>query len=241
MPGGGAACRVDVAGSAHTADTVSLERAVPSWCGIIAEHLQVAAPARVAVTVHDERGVAWTSGRTVHLYRAENGAVDAAQLPHELVHAVAGLSPSRLLTEGLAVHVPLQLRLGDPCWPAYDVAPHLWLLELRRRGQRLPDLEDLVRAAQGMRLRDLRLAPGERLLPAWIVYLAAASLVGHLFGTMERSAFWAGYRVGAFWSDRAGLTDVERAWLESIPEAVEAEERVRLLQSLRRWGVQPAT
>lgn len=182
-----------------------------------------------SVYVHGEPGISRVLGRVVHLYRGPMGEPDVDQLPHELVHLVAGLSPCRLLSEGLAVHCASRLGLAQPCWPSYRLSPDLWVAGLRTEGS-LPSVSEAVAAIQVMHLSHsdgttaVRRAAG--------LYLVAGSFTGHLFRTMERYKFWAGYRSGACWDGPEHLTALETTWLGELPTGLDTVDRQRLAASL---------
>ena len=218
----GAPAGADTAGA--VADRAS------EWAGAVAAHLGRPVPETVGVVLHPSPGVAWTQGTTVHLYQGTDGGVDLGQLPHELVHVVAGMSPSRFLSEGLAVHVAARVGLGAPCWPCYRLAPELWLAHLRRR-RALPALEELIGEAQPLRLRDGGLGPEAR-RRAWELYVVAGAFTGFLFETMERTRFWAGYSAGAAWRDGTELVVLRDRWLRWLPAGLDDAAAALLAASL---------
>ncbi len=189
------------------------------WNRRVAGFLGMAAPVNVHVKVHAGRGVPYVQDDAVHLFRDSAGRADIAQLPHELVHLVAGHSPSRFLAEGLAVHVDASLRLGRPAWPCYLSHPDTWVVDLLSRGQ-LGPLAPMV-----AEMTDVRLSAGltpERIGQAWRLYVVAGSFVAYLL-SREGGRFWAGYRAGRCWDDEAGLAVLESGWLASLPPTMSPE------------------
>lgn len=211
----------------------------PDWSRRVARFLGLTVPANVHVTVRANRGVPYVQDDTIHLFRDATGRADIAQLPHELVHLVAGHSPSRFLAEGLAVHVEASLRLGRPAWPCYVTHPDTWVVNLRSRGEFAP-LASMVVA-----MADVRLSEGvtpELIEQAWRLYVAAGSFVAYLL-PRQGERFWTGYRAGRCWDDDAGLALLELDWLASLPPTISphalaslAASRDAALRDLRETG-----
>lgn len=202
----------------------------PAWCAQVARFLGREPPAEATVRVHPEQGIAWTAGSTVHLYADPSGSVDTSQLPHELAHLVAGPSPTRLLSEGLAVHVAAELALGTPCWPTYRLRPSLWVAGIRRKGLELTPVATLVHEAEALRLRHL--AGRDALARAWTVYVVAGSFVGDLFASMPAAEFWELYAAGLGGRSEAQVDRLESRWRERLPADLDPPSRALMAASL---------
>lgn len=206
------------------------------WALRIAALLGQPLPPAARVLVHPGEGIAHAEPGTVHLFRRAAGDVDTDQLPHELVHVIAGPSPSRFLSEGLAVHIADMSRLGPMCWPAYRLSPDLWITRLDECGRDLPRLRDAVAAAEGLRLARAVTAGADAIRAAWTIYIMAGSFTGFLMATMPPDAFWRGYRAGACWDDSDTLADLEYVWRGALPRELDAQARADLVASLMEAG-----
>ena len=206
------------------------------WCQVVATSLDLPRPVGpISLALHRRPGVARVQGTTIHLFQGLTGEPDTAQLAHELVHLVAGPSPSRFLGEGLAVHIAACVDLAEPCWPCYGAHPDDWVAALLER--RVPEaVSRLMTTAESVRLGKPDLTAGEFLL-GWRLYLVAGSFTGHLFRTLERELFWSGYRRGACWESQARLADLEQRWQASVTSAA-AGAHDRLSGALRQAGQQ---
>lgn len=225
-----------------TTDGVTLEargahadRVVPlvrQWCATVAGFLDLAPPRRLALHVHDRAGVSCVKEGRLHLYQRPTGVArpDIPQLPHELVHMVAGLSPSRFLSEGLAVFVADRLRLDEPCWPTYRLSPDLWVAETRQH-RALPPLAVLMAEADALSLTRTAGDPAAA-ARAWLIYVTAGSFTGYLYATRQRTRFWSGYATGALWDSPEELAALERDWLRQLPMHLDATARQQLTDSL---------
>lgn len=208
-----------------------------AWAEAVAGFLGRPVPGDAVVQVHAAAGVSGVRDGRLHLYHKPGGpgAPDTAQLPHELVHLIAGVSPSRLLTEGLAVHVADRLRLGPPCWPTYRASPEVWVARMHADGS-LPALAELAELAASLSVtRDAGdpAAAGQ----AWQVYVAAGSFVGYLWRTRPAPRFWSAYAAGRAWDDPEQRDAVERAWLAQLPAKLDpaaAQAVASSLQDARR-------
>lgn len=209
-----------------------LEQLAARWGLEVARALDLPPPTQPQLQVHEAAGISRVEGGVIHLHHTPDGRVDVDRMPHELVHLIAGLSPSRFLSEGLAVHIAAQLPLGEPCWPAFRLAPDLWVTELRRR-RKLPSIAELFRGAQSLRLASAD--PGT----AWRLYVIAGSFVGRLFQHMPRGDFWEGYGSRAAWPEEGRLVELEAAWLASLPEELDANARTLLAASVTDQRPQP--
>lgn len=201
------------------------------WQGKVARFLERPSPDRTVVIIHDAPGIAWTERDTVHLYRTPSSQVDVDQLPHELVHRVAGLSPSRFLSEGLAVHAAAELNLAGSCWPCYRLRPSLWVTHLRRQGGEVPAVAAVLTAFQTLRLRDPK--PDQTGVGGpWTLYVVAGSFVAFLLDSLPAAAFWAGYRRGACWRSAEELQELERQWRAALPDELDPADRQAVRASL---------
>lgn len=220
-----------------------LVRTVAGWAAQVAAHLDVPLPDKLHVEVHDHPGTAWTAQGRVHLCRRPSGDVDLGPLPHELVHLLAGCSPSRFVSEGLAVHIDAGLSVGPPCWPCFHLAPDLWVVNLRRRGHEPPPLQRLVVEAPVVSVSEAASRSRSSVLAAWTLYVVAGSFVRFCWETMERSHFWDGYRAGALWRDLADLGSMEGRWLARLPVQLSPADAEMLLASSaearRQWASRP--
>jgi len=203
-----------------------------AWCSAVAEILGLEAPKQATIIVHDEPGVARTEGQRIHLYGRPEGGVDVDQLPHELVHLVAGVSPTRFVSEGLAVHVAAELGLGQPCWPSYLLKPTTWVVAQRLRGVEPPTLDELIDRSQSLSVTAAMRVGPKAVEAAWTLYIAAGAFVGHLFESLPRDEFWEGYRRGGFWSDAKHLTTLEQGWLAALPAGLDPGDEALLADSL---------
>lgn len=226
----------DAPGLSNGAGCEGVTQTASRWCAAVARLLGLAPPPQATLVVHDGDGIAWAQGSTIHLYRHGDGSVNLEQLPHELVHLVAGPSPSRFVAEGLAVHVAAELGLGPPCWPSYRLAPSLWVAALRRRRPGLPSITTLIAEAESLRLAAVT-AP-DALARAWTLYIVAGSFVGHLFTSSVPApptageGFWRLYSDSALWRDALGVARLERDWQDRLSTDLGADGRGRLDASL---------
>lgn len=197
------------------------------WCRGVAQFLELAVPEGVGVHVHSTKGVPYVQHNVVHIFLDFEGRPDVAQLPHELVHVVAGHSPSRFLAEGLAVHVDAVLRLGRPAWPCYMANPDLWVVDLRSRAN-LGPLAQMMAETTGVRLSGA--VTPERMERAWRLYVVAGSFVGHMFSRLG-PRFWKCYRAGVCWDSDEELAGFETDWLDALPSALGPDEQSLLIGS----------
>lgn len=222
--------QASVAGQAVTPEGVV--RVAAEWAGVVARRLDrppLTGP--ISLKIHDRPGVAHVRGNAIHLFQGLQGGPDLSQLPHELVHLVAGPSPSRFLGEGLAVHVAACADLAEPCWPSYGAHPDAWVMELA--GRRRPEpLSTVVAGAETVRLGKPNLTRAE-FLGGWRLYLVAGSFTGFLFETLERERFWEGFQKGACWRDDTELEERAREWQAWLPESPRGPGGAVLVGALR--------
>ena len=151
---------------------------------------------------------------------------DLAALPHELVHALVGRSPSQVLNEGLAVHVDARLRLAGPIWPAYELGLHRWVSAMAEHRGGL-GLEQLL-ATPTIRFRG-----GDDTRAVTAFYLQAGSYVEFLVDHFGVSRFWPMFRAGEPIPSGWCVPCLERAWEDALGGPLDVEER-------RRWEVAEA-
>lgn len=199
------------------------------WASTIAVFLGRPVPDRARVEVHRSAGVPHVKATVVHLFEGAEGQVDVTHLPHELVHLVAGPSPSRFLAEGLAVYVDGLLGLGRPGWPCYRLMPDPWVVYLRENTL-LTALTETVGQIQSVKLRGPD-SDGDAVQRAWQLYVVAGSFTGYLLRTLG-DTFWPGYVAGACWQDAQELEQLERAWLSQLCPQLSTEELTSLSASL---------
>jgi hypothetical protein len=175
------------------------------WGTEICAYLGLSPARAVDVVLLPGLAVPMTKGEVVVVGVAA-GAVSGA-LAHELVHAIAGPSPSQLHREGLAVHVDSQLHPAGPVWPFFELAPHRWVQTFVEDGTLLP-LAQLIDGPRVVPSGDGGITDAAR----W--YLEAASVVGFLVERIGINAYWPIYRSGFHASD--DLASLQAAWLAGL-------------------------
>lgn len=202
------------------------------WSRAVSAFLALPVLPSLDLHVHAKAGVAWAAAPAVHLYQGSDGCVDLTQLPHELVHVIAGASPSRMMSEGLAVHAAATLGLSETCWPCFRLRPDMWMAHARRLNGGLPNTRAMMEEMQVLRLSTLDLRDPEAVKRSWLLYVAAGSFVGYLFDTMDRAAFWASYRGADLAVRSQTLRELERGWQAYLPEKLDSDARALLTASL---------
>lgn len=227
-----------------------IEETARSWAAAICAFLRLGPPeGEVVVTLRPGPGVPMTRGTEVIL-PLDGDKPDLRPLAHELVHVVAGRSPSPLLNEGLAVHVDSRLRLAGAVWPFYQLNPDRWVADLRDHGGYLP-LAQLVAARPRISPRaapdrGVTAGAGPERPPALTrFYLEAASLAGLLLDMLGPDRFWRLYREGRPVPEECALTDLEVRWLRHVGSELSVSERAWRDRSLAqfvdrdRWRAPP--
>lgn len=227
----------------------SVECAAGQWVGPISEFLGLPAPSEtLSIALVQGARMPMTRGREIFLpVDDEAGGLDTAlaSLAHELVHVLAGRSPSHLLNEGLAVHVDDCLRLAGPVWPFYNLGADRWARAFSDDGGWL-SLSWLVAATpmpagQAPATPNYTpappragLAPGTTdTLPVLTrFYLQAASYVRFRMTSVDRDQFWNDYRGGQPVPGEGSLADVESAWRRQLAGPLTNEERTLVSRSL---------
>jgi len=179
-----------------------------------------------------------TRGTAITLPTDERVPATLSCLAHELVHAIAGRSPSHLLNEGLAIHVDSTLRLAGPVWPFFELAPDRWVASFIEEGMHV-SLADLVPSATP------QFSEGGRkyLVPSY--YLEAGSFTGYLWSRYPQY-FWSTFRHGKGELEGRELASFEDEWLATLRGPLTAGERVlrdrsfaafeRILEDIERLG-----
>ena len=212
------------------------ERTGRAWGTAICSHLDVWPPRPVRITLRP--GIMWSMTKGVEIVIGVSPGTVSAALAHELVHAVAGRSPSQAYDEGLAVRVDAQLRLAGPSWPFFHLPPHRWVRHFVDDGTFIP-LSQLLEGPRVLPSEDAGMSDAVRF------YLEAGSFVGfvvELLGGFE--AFWPYFRTGGPITGLDGLDlDLEAMWVSSLgPELTVDERRKRdaslpLLADDGRYGL----
>lgn len=197
----------------------------------IAAYMGVRSPHAGVLEIHNGSGTPHTAGQRIHLFRTAEGRLDLSQLPHELVHLVAGLSPERLFSEGLAVDVAARVA-PRRCWPSFRLTPDEWVVSLRSRGRGLPRIAELMEAFPVLRLERSAAEGRSGIMLAGTAYIVAGSFVHFLRTSLGSSTFWAGYDRGAMWEGLAELATLESAWLGSLPLELDHSATSRLTLSI---------
>lgn len=205
------------------------------WAREVAGFLAMDPGGPIAVTLDPKATMPYTRGRHVVLPLDPRPGrdIDAMSyglnaLPHELVHAIAGRSPSHLLNEGLAVHVDAALRLVSRSWPHYGLLPHRWVRAFLDERTILSPTELLYWTPGPLVTRAQR-------VDCAALYLHAGSLAGYLFTTLGDERFWALYRLPVGASDSIPVDDLEPAWLASLGGPLTTVEHALIVQSRARW------
>lgn len=197
----------------------------------IAADLRRPLAAGAIVEIHDDVGTPFTRGRRVHLFRTASRHIDLRQLPHELVHVVAGLSPQRFLSEGLAVEVASRLSPGR-AWPTFWLTPDEWLACLHSRDVDPPPPSELLGVFATLRLEQIAADGSSSIVQAATAYIVAGSFVHFRLQSLERAVFWRGYDAGSLWESPDHLCALESAWRKALPHALDSDGRTRLARSL---------
>lgn len=213
-----------------------IEQRAAEWVAAIARFLPlpaaVAVPSEVVIILRPGLPLPMSRGNEVALpvAPADDLGLVLAGLPHELVHVVAGRSPSHLLNEGLAVYVDDHLRLAGPVWPFFELSARRWARLMLDDGNAMP-LHALVSATRRPASATTKSydAAGPRSneggLPVLTrYYLLAASVVEFMIASQGWPAFWTAFRSGEL---PAGIDveDMERGWLASLGGPGTTEER----------------
>lgn len=195
------------------------------WGGAVRSYLGRDPDRPVAITVSPGGGLPRTWRNQIVLPIHDDAGDGISALSHELVHAVAGRSPSHLLNEGLAVHVDATIGLSGPVWPFFHLAPRRWARLFLDQGRAMA-LADLI-AAPRLDLAGPDLAAGIREFRSTVTtfHLLAASYAGYLFEHLSRPVFWESFHSGRALPAGADLPGLERAWKASLGGPLTAEER----------------
>lgn len=194
------------------------ERRGRAWGAEICSYLDVWPTGPVTITLRP--GIRWSMTKGSEIFIGVSPGVVSTALSHELVHAIAGPSPTQAYSEGLAVHVDARLRLAGPAWPFFHLAPHRWTRSFLDDGTFL-SLAQLLGSPRILPTTEVGLSEAARF------YLEAGSFVGfaiRLLGGTE--AFWPSFRSGEAipgW----GLDSLEARWVASLGPAITDEERRR--------------
>lgn len=212
----------------------SSTRAV-QWVEQVCEFLELQAPSAMQVTLHPNVPMPYTKGHHVVLPFDTRRAPDLdamsyglVALPHELVHAIAGRSPSHLLNEGLAVHADSVLGLAGPSWPSYHLRPHRWV-------QAFYDDRTSIGLRELLDWLPHPLVTGVQRAACGVAYLHAASFVAFLLQEQGWQSFWRVFRAGGQGLEDRDLAQVEAAWSDSLGGPLTAEEARALVRSQNRW------